>query len=638
MQSFCIRALPFLLVSAICGLGCRGTGPSLAPEGAFRWDSSTQVPRSRVESSVEWLGSFEMKEAIDKSRADGKPILCYLSKYEEPETSLIEGILLADSNWGRKVKERFVTWEVNYWENPSLALYILEGAGRAVNHRTASLPALVALKVGESDKELKALDVWEGMDVLSFPGHCPRGVPESERGIVIDPDSDQAEDELARLEYAEPKPFVIGEVSLAPLDVYSNLKDQLGLLVSRAGNYSLFAPELVLYLALQELEEGNLIQGVRETVVNWVDSNASLRTGSPFLSSLCFVVPRSLVSSNLAAIEPTRNLIAMQAATAEKVDMPVEASSVFGELYDFLVTDEGFYGGGIPAYIDIPELNLPAGGAQSFGVGLSRGIMGPRLVLGRRDIPWVNAYTLALWVELVNAEPTLGDVELPSGQTAREFLNVVCPIVVKSLESSDEGEGGALLTFCDKVYILRLILALHQMNGEGELLSKADEMVRSFSLQDAEKWFKPSDLPILSDFAVALFHYSLLRNDESSRELALWITEKLLEEMGSTHLSVENVKLMYAYDVVHEEGILVSVSSNLVEPRGWELLRAGLEGWDPRKVAHIVEMGGEGEGVEPVAQVFVGGSSYPGVTDPQALRELLIRIRESTRKVEKSGS
>jgi hypothetical protein len=97
---------------------------------------------------------------------------------------------------------------------------------------------------------------------------------------------------------------------------------------------------------------------------------------------------------------------------------------------------------------------------------------------------------------------------------------------------------------------------------------------------------------------------------------------------------INQVKLAYAYDVVHSMSIHVSILGPPSDPISRELLQTSLKGYDPRKLAQILDPERDGElikekGYYPqpdiVAFVCLDESCYmPSKTSEEVLNTLEI--------------
>ncbi len=608
-------------------IGCSGTMQASASP-AFEWVTERPVPRWRQDSPIEWYGTHQRDEVFEESRLTGKPILCYVSYYIDIYHSEdLETEVLSLDGWGEAIKEHFVTWEVNWWEDPALGLLISGSAGQTLIGRADTIPSLIALRPPVEDSEsIRVIDIWADWDLAYFPAH---------NGKVLIPHSTEGRSELDRITREPGRPIDYSGgylVTASPEnieDIIAHAQESLG--EGRRGI------ELCLYSALEELITGTEIPGLEVEIESWASltdpySDTELLHGlsfdfGPFFSAwpYGFYVPG--------------NLQVAVCAVAQGADWPVAPENLFRELYSMVSVGDGRLGGGFPPYLDDRETFV-----QHEDQTLLDAILYPDdgiyplhgAVPGPRDLVWANAQALSMWLELVMWEPSLKGIALPSGQTTGAFLDEVAPVLVEALEqkvSLDEPDSTAL---ADRIHMMHLYNVMYQMTGNTSLLENAGAIAATFHHDRKDDWYDVAFVPLMPDLALALHHYGWLASDENSRTTARFLPEESISLMLIPGSSIATEHLLYAYKVVNAKCIHIAVVASVDDPAGQALLSAALEGWDPRKIAQILDPERDAELIErkglipmdeAVAYVCVDDDCLPPVRDPDELRDLIKEVQ-----------
>ncbi len=635
------------LFAFLAGLaGCNSNAGSVRP---FIWNTERPVPHVRDECPITWYGTDERTEVIEQARSTGRPILCYVSRYEDYSTEEIEEDLFAADMWGEMIEQNFVTWEVDWWEDPILAQYLLTGdwASGGLGLWCWGPPALVVLQPsGDPDSdELLLVDTWTSTDVYYFPGHSS-GQGGTVSGPAISPLSSEGRAELNRLLTSPGSTFPPVRVHRGfGGDPYENVKDYIDMHKDFLDGSGLIAPEYILCLALEEMGSGDDIKGLELEMIGWVKDEYSL-TADVWLGEMNFAMPHSGQGyGGFTEINIVRNLMAAASASALDEDWPVEPETLFDALYNMVVLEDGRLGGGFPTILDtmntFEEFDLE-------DMDLSPLILfSPNAVIdmldafdapvpGTRDVVWVNARTLAWWLKLVKWDPSLESIVLSDGVRTGELLDTLAPSMLAAMEQRINLEHPDTMRLADRIYMLDLLIEMYQTTGDVALLEKAGSIADSFPADSPDEWYHPSANPMLFELAVSLYRYGWLAHEEGPRDTASLITDTGLTLSSWPTGSLEEVQLIFAIDVIDSKCIHVAVVASLDDPMGDELLKAALEGWDPRKVAQILDPERDAELIEQmgyvpmedaVAFVCLDDSCYPPVRDPEELREMLAEVQ-----------
>jgi uncharacterized protein YyaL (SSP411 family) len=140
----------------------------------------------------------------------------------------------------------------------------------------------------------------------------------------------------------------------------------------------------------------------------------------------------------------------------------------------------------------------------------------------------------------------------------------------------------------EQTYLLDLLVQMYQRTADRSYLDKAEGIAEIFSPEEPELWFNPRLLPCLPDLAIALHQYSWLAEDEEAREAADYITEEAIPYAPGFDITIQN-RLAFAFDIVHSKCLHVTIIGSPEDEAAQDLLAASLTGWDPRKLAQIVD-------------------------------------------------
>jgi hypothetical protein len=146
----------------------------------------------------------------------------------------------------------------------------------------------------------------------------------------------------------------------------------------------------------------------------------------------------------------------------------------------------------------------------------------------------------------------------------------------------------AQMKLADKTYLLSALDELYQLTGDSLLLSRAGEIAATFTVETAQTWFDPRMYPMLPDLAIALHYYGWLAEDKPAKDAARYITDHLLN-YGPSLPVLDQVRLVYANEIVHSKCIHAAVIGAPDDPKIPDFLSAALEGWDPRKIAQALD-------------------------------------------------
>ncbi|MCK4720030.1 hypothetical protein KAU08_05205, partial [bacterium] len=411
----------------------------------FDWDAGHPIPVNREGSVIDFYSTTEKEEVINQSLETGKLIFCYLSKYDDFQTNEVESVFIANSRWGAEINRRYIPWEVDFWIDPTLALYLSSGGGHAVDRSPAWLPAIILLKPDEEDSDkFLVVECWKLSDIPYFPFKCTSGTYSYEQGMENSPKETEVGDALDAFETAEGLQFAYYRNPpnniLNPL---SEMRWMLDLEVEYVDGDGRTGPDLLTYLALQELIDGKEFQNLPKEINQWAEWNFSMIDTNFISLNTCPTLDPSLSTGTIMGVDIPDNLIGMALAHSQDIDYPVNPGDMFDELYSMVVDEDGNFTGGFPAYIDsnftlgaydhvMPDVN-------PFELLFNENAMedllaDPPPVFGPRDIVWVNARILTLWLQMVKFDAELKKLEMPNGQDAGEFLYELSAVMLASME------------------------------------------------------------------------------------------------------------------------------------------------------------------------------------------------------------
>jgi len=537
--------------------------PDVPVQPEFTWATDAGVPRWRSLSPIRWLRTDESEEAINQSRTTGKPILCYISRYDSDLTGTVEDGLLSADTWGESISENFIAWEVDWWRDPEFAQGLLG------NMQPPALFVLIPDPNGTSD-ELGIVDFWVGTELLKFPLHdsiLPLENPAAHERISAF--ATTGWDELLSIDLER---WDINPDEFTGEYMYD--------LACRLTDYEdLFPVECL--TALYKYQNNDAIMA---EIANRITAWSSYFNAQWFE---LFPDERFVIGSGWS-IDLTKITNAVICAEYSGSDWPVQ-DRVYLNWLKLLIYSPSETGGGFPTYVDMRNTfddTLPYLDDESeFPLDWSgtAGIPG-----GPRDVVWVNARMLGRITRLLNAYPStaeiLPDTTIPA-ITFGEFMDKWTPLMIDAmLETAGAPES---MSLPDKAYLLDLLNQYYQRTSEIRLLELAGEIAATFPPENPDQWFDPWQAPFLPDLAVALHHYGWLAESESAREAAVYIAEEGIPYAPGFGTEVE-ARFAYAYDVVNSKCLHVGVLSTPDDALGLTLLTRSLTGWDPRKIAQIL--------------------------------------------------
>lgn len=605
----------------------------------FEWDTSQPVPHWRDDSPIEWYGTDEQAEVFQEARSTGKPILCYVSQYMDLQTEELESEILSGEGWGNEIQDRFVPWEINYWEDPALALLIGGSAAQTMGGLLDAVPSLIILRPPSRDSGLPSVvRIWAGDRLLDFP------VFGSE--LTVAPGTIQADSLFDNLAGQPGVAFTYsgGNLGLTSYDAVKQTIEWNLASLHHGNSY----PILFLCDSFNRLSTGNSIGDLAREIATWssrvdeIDDTNMIHglgfDGFPFIDSMPF---HYYVPGNLQATE---------CAATFGLDYPVALDLLFGELFRMVATDDGTFEGGFAPYLDdgwileehednslldtlLEPPNTPL-------LPLNEASMGPR------DIVWVNAFVLSSWLQLAYMDPDLGRVILPSGESTAEFLDAFAPVLLEVLEDRLDFDQPASIPLADRIYMLRLYNTLYRSTGDRSLLEKAGTIAATFPHDvragtveaigphnSPEEWYDLAYVPLIPDLALSLNEYGWLADDPEARATGSQLPDEALSLQLLSTGAVVSMTLGYVHDVVDSSCIHIGVVAPVDDPVGRELLNAALEGWDPRKVVQILDPERDADLVErfgfdaverPVAYVAIDEEIYLHADNPDELRAIIL--------------
>ena len=608
-----ILLLALALITVIfTGFACASTEPGdgvggVSQEG-FAWDTVRQPPRWRASSPIEWRKTGNPNEIYDESQESGKPVLCYVSRYDLDVTATIEDVLFSADTWGGKIQENFVPWEIDWWEYPGLAEMIVE---------SNEVPMIaVLLASSDSPGELCLADSWSGSELLSFPLHeglLPLDNPEAEEAING-----------------------FSELTCDDVLIVSNHRITLDPEVSTDRVFNSLAQSLkngdgiTPQYAMAVLFANPLDEEVRDEVSKRVD--AWFEYVDEIGNDQVWMPEEAFLPGSGWSIYPQHTLEAVMVSAILNPEDVKGLDNVIPALGDLIFLESGNPGGGFPAYIDIRgTFNANQGYVNDdydmLGMGgydFSNQVMGPR------DIRWVNARMLATLLKLAGLSTQVMETEITDGVTVQDFIESGCGDLYASLSESNESVDEN--DYAEHVAMLDLYNTLYQHSADIEKLENAESIVELFVE------VRPWDYSVLGymtfnpDLAIGLYHFGWLAENEEAREEAASIAEHVLGNFGSTG---KKTLPAYAYRMVNSPCPHIGIVAPIDDPVARELLNSSLREWDPRKVAQILDPDRDKELIElkwyviqenPTAYVCIDEMCYPPTGDPDELLELILEV------------
>ncbi len=616
----------FLMIFSFMAAGCPSPQQSDTSTAAveeidsrdFTWDTVRRLPRWRFGSSIQWHRTGERATVIGESRENEKAIFCYISRYDSDVTATIEDGVFNSDAWGQEISDNLIAWEIDWWENPELAQEII-GFGNA--------PALFMLVPSgdESSEEFRVVDRWEGDELLKFPLHDellpfenPLAIERIEYfwEIGMQPEDNVPGDDGIQSEInPDPEEFTFAQRKIISV---------------RLADGQDVSPEECLYVSYGYRGD----EAVTNQVINRVDSwGAYLDAIGP---DLIWMPDDAFIEGSGWAIDPNRTIKAALCATAVDTDWPFDYAGLMNAIRAMLTSPSRKYIGGFPAYFDIrstleegpqyidDDSPLP----PLVHVLLEDPMKGPR------DIAWVNARTMASIIEIFNADPELVKLPFHEDRNVGEFFEPMCNIFFSAILEKAGNMND--LKLHERVYILDLLNRMYQRSGDILLLEMAGEIASEFPPENPEEWFDPHMYPFLPDLAIALHHYGWLAEDEAAREAADYITEEIIQ-YATSFGRMDQVRIAYAYDIVHAKCLHIGIVSSLEDETGIDLLVEALHGWDPAKVAQILDPERDAELIEhkgytdmgqAAAFVCIDDMCYMPAKNIEDLRETIRMVYE----------
>ena len=653
--------LTTLLIAILSGVsipvvGCaqNGTGESDGPgsgrvgsvsgNSEFIWNDERPIPVAREGSSIDFYTNMEKDQVIEESIKTGKLIFCYVSRYNEFHTEELESNLIADSSWGAEINERFIPWEVDFWLDPPTALDLAAGGGYAINRSFPSLPVILLLKPDEEEPDkFSVIECWEISDVPYFPLKCTEQSYSFENGLEYSPKDAEAIQTLDDLESADGTPFAYfrshpGSI-INPVSDMRFMLDMMGDYVDGDG---MTGPDLLAYLTLKAFRTGKENPNIQKEINGWSEWNFTMCDTSFVSLNTCPTLAPALTTGSIMGVDIPDNLIGMALAAANEAGFPSGANEIFSELYSMVVDEDENFAGGFPAYLDvmnvISEFEMPE--INPMELLLNRDaiddlILDPPPSMGPRDIIWVNARVLTLWLELVKIDTGLWDTGMPNGQPAGDFVIDLSKEMLEDFENRLDLDNPDSINFADRTFLLRLYIELYQVTGDKVYFENAGKIAQSFPSDNSTHWFNPSYRPLYPDLALGLHYYGWLAGDADLRETAILITEQVPSFSQMAMGDANDAWLQYASDIVHSECFKIAIIGTLDDDTTIELQKAALTGWDPRKIVLVLDPVRDSElitslglesGSDIVAYLCIDDEDPVPVSDPEALSETLAGI------------
>lgn len=593
---------------------------------AFSWDTQRRVPRWRLGSQITWIKSDTQDEAIAQSKSSGKPILLYISNYESDLTRTIEEGLFGNEAYIDKIANNFVAWELDWWEAPSLAQSFLGDY---------PAPAVFIAAPWTGPNRCLVIDFWTGTDVLSWPLHGQENPSEN-------PDS---ETRIAQFTQAITNPsgvkiYDIDEIPYdAEMDTDAYVETMFESIHQKLLNGDDLWPEEALWLAYRLGYDETSSQKIADVVATWKSRISALGNDIVWMPDSVFV------EGSGHAVDVERNLTAFLTASAVNKIYPVNPFKLTDSLKFMITGETGVYAGGFPPYLDIRS--VLEGGSEYIGddadlAGLD--FVEGRLLnptMGPRDITWVNARTMSSLLEIAMASPDIMDMTTASGTKVSEFIVPVSKAMLDAvLEKAGDPES---MTLEERIHIIDLINRVYQLTASSEIIYKAEEIAKVL----VEDEFGDEEIgklvPHYPDMAITLHNFGWLMELEDYKKAAREISEEGVR-YSSGYDYIERVRMAYAYDVVHSTCVHTTVISAVDDAVGLELLKIGLEKWDPGKVSQIVTPGVDAKLLErkgyadmgqAAAFVCIDSMCKMPAFDGESLRKTLLEVYTEIHEPEK---
>jgi hypothetical protein len=397
------------------------------------------------------------------------------------------------------------------------------------------------------------------------------------------------------------------------------------------------APELLLYLDIEELESGRPIDeipGAIDTWVNrasmssWKDPSTNQFQDEPLMGDEDMGSMHSAMTSAFMTLNPTRNLLMLQTCAAFQGKSPSPPKDIFHRLYGMVANESGQFAGGIPPYLDamaaldtkIDPLEILRNPAAGLG----------EAAFGQRNIPWVNARAMSIWLKLVNTEPDLGSIEMPNRESAKDFVTKLATQMAADLEGPAGVADPAGMRLMDRIYMLDLFLELCQDTSDRQYLDKAGTIVATFPFETREQWFDPNNGILMGDLIKDLHYYVVMTGDENILETAKFLEEYAPAFGGMSMGSLEEVSLLNGIDLLNSHAINIVIIDAGTGTNAATLLDEAQKGWDPRRVVQVlnaqrdldlIQKKGLEVPSETSAFVCVNGVCGAPVNTPEGLRD-----------------
>jgi len=634
-----------LQLIAICIIS--GCAQDKIRNSSFQWDNSRPIPVAREATQKDWMPYYNYsKMVVEDSVNTEKPILCYISQYTAIGTRDIEEKLIGRKDWVSLFKKYFVLIEINWWDDPVLALSIAGQAGHSLKGKADGIPGIYIIRPsGNSFEAFKAIDYWSGSDFMYFPFHTSQAFDKSDSGSIGR--------ELNRLASNEGITVGYGSGGLSTYGL-QNLRDSMASYSGRFGQGD-YGPEIVLYYTLGNLATEQREQGLASEVETWAtdihDSlNPSLISGSGFLY-IPYLTPKIVGLS----VDVLGNLQAMECAQATGSDYPVPPSAFFDGLFKMVIGSNGSFQGGFAPYIaSSTQLTGPDNDSSSLISKLLTPDDHLNSILGPQDIIWVNVKVLSSILKIIMNDPELGKILKEEDETIDEFVALLTDAMMQGIEDKINIEDPFSIRIIDRMYLLDLYNTLYKKNGDRSYLDKAQNLAATFS-QDSrigtfaatvsyanpDEWFDLAFIPFVPDLAISLYDFGSLKGDDDAKFTAQYLVENSLKLMLTPASSIVAAKLAYALEVVKADAIRIIIIGPDDDNDAMQLLKTGNRGWDPRKTAQVIDLYRDEDLIErfgldptetPTAFIFIDEELYAQTTDPAQLQDIIKEVQEKLSK------
>ena len=635
-----LSIVTIIFLIAIFNIDCKPKAGNLHSR-YFTLDRENPIPSCRADNPITWYGTNEKDAVIKESFSSGKQILCYVSKYDESFTNDVECLFLANPDWRKLLSKHFVFWEINYWEDPVMSLQITAEGASFSDYPCNFPPCILILKnLDPASGELNIVEFWDATDVYFFPRHWSTEYASTEyEKMIYSPDDDQTRSEISRICGESGKELKCSqmEINREGRDPYDKASSDLEDLEAIGTVEGLSTPVYVLWKCFQDLHEGSNNPKVEKEITGWKTLQGFTTANHIKFNTVLLQIPGlilGILPEESYCFHYPENILAEICAIAGNAEFPIEPESLFNELKDRVIAENGSLRG-FPCFLDWKETfqsyyEFPE---STENVDIENFTF--KLLEGRRDLIWVNTRILSLWLNLLKSDPDLYQIKLSDGQTTEEFVGKLIQLMLKAIEAKIDFKNLEDVPVMDRACLLSLYNAAYQIYPELNLQNNMRAIAEGFRPEKFDEWFIDCASPLFTELALALVDYARLMNDPGFLESAKLINEKSLKYYwpGS---GTEVAWGLYVHDIINSECINVAVIGSPSDTSALALLTAANSGWDPRKVVQILDPQRDADLIQkkgltatdtPTVFVRIDDKIFGTTSDPSELTEMLKKVQ-----------